>query len=190
MRIKRRRRRYGRKKNKIDKKTIQLCFFFAGLAAVILLGIGTAWCYGMKISITDEAMSPEISKGDVVSLNRISYKLGKPKRNDVIAFKVGEGDTNLYFVRRIAALPGEKVKISNGSLYIDGEVSERASEGNIEEPGIAADEIALGEDEYFVLSDNINVGEDSRLGSIGIVSQSQIEGKVFLKRSPGFGIVN
>ncbi len=158
MRI-RRRRRYGRKKKKkADRRTIQLCFFFAGLIAVILLGVGTAWSYNMKISVTDDAMSPGIDKGDVVSLNRIAYKFGNPKRNDVVAFKVGEGDTNLYFVRRVLGLPGETIKISNGLLYVDGEVCPLKDDSDIVDPGIAAEEISLGEDEYFVLSDNINAG--------------------------------
>ena len=46
---------------------------------------------------------------------------------------------------------------------------------------VAASEIVLGEDEYFVLGDNRNNSEDSRFSSVGNVKRSNIIGKVWLK---------
>lgn len=60
-------------------------------------------------------------------------------------------------------LPGETIQIKDGMIYIDGEVYlEKKSYPAITNPGMAADEIVLGDKEYFVLGDNRNNSEDSR----------------------------
>ena len=57
--------------------------------------------------------------------------------------------------------------------------------------GIAEKPITLGAKEYFVLGDNREVSLDSRYESVGLVSHSQIEGKVLFQIYPfsEFGIV-
>ena len=58
--------------------------------------------------------------------------------------------------------------------------------------GRAADQIQLGEDEYFVLGDNRNSSEDSRSGNIGPVSRDMIYGKAWFhmgKGGSGMGLV-
>ena len=88
-------------------------------------------------------------------------------------------------IKRVMGLPGEKVKIENGKLYINEEeiISEFISE-SIEDAGIAQDEILLGEDEYFVLGDNLGNSEDSRFANIGNVNKQDIVGKVWFRVSP------
>ncbi len=50
--------------------------------------------------------------------------------------------------------------------------------------GNARTEIVLGENEYFVLGDNVNNSEDSRYTNIGNVSKTEILGKVVYVYSP------
>ena len=50
---------------------------------------------------------------------------------------------------------------------------------SIEDAGVASEEIKLGDDEYFVLGDNRNNSEDSRLANIGNVKKSYIIGKAW-----------
>ena len=50
--------------------------------------------------------------------------------------------------------------------------------------GIAADEIKLGEDEYFVLGDNRDIAMDSRLSEIGVVTKDRLLGKVVFSVYP------
>ena len=54
----------------------------------------------------------------------------------------------------------------------------------MENAGMAAQEITLGEDEYFVLGDNRNQSEDSRFADMGNVKLEDIEGKVWAVLSP------
>lgn len=54
----------------------------------------------------------------------------------------------------------------------------------IADAGIASEKIVLGGDEYFVLGDNRESSEDSRMADIGNVKRSEIEGKVWFILSP------
>ncbi len=54
----------------------------------------------------------------------------------------------------------------------------------IEDAGVAAEEIKLKKDEYFVLGDNRMASEDSRSQKVGNVKKTDIEGKVWFVISP------
>ena len=81
---------------------------------------------------------------------------------------------------RIVGLPGEKVQIKNGKIYIDGERTEYPfNEESIQDAGIGRDEIFLDDDEYFMMCDNYNNSRyDSRSSNIGIINKKQIIGRV------------
>ena len=92
-----------------------------------------------------------------------------------------------YYVRRVIACPGDTVQIKNGKVYINGELyKEDIVSASIEDPGVAADEVKLGDDEYFVLGDNRNSSEDSRMANIGNVKKDYIIGKAWF-HFKGFG---
>lgn len=169
------------KKKKISKETIHeifstvfCCFIAIFLASVI------AFSVGMKISVIGVSMSPVLENGEEVLINRFGYKIFSPQRGDVIAF-LPNGNTNShYYLKRVIGLPGEKVQIIGGYVYINGELlKEDESYDKIADPGIAATEILLGSDEYFVLGDNRNFSEDSRSGNIGAVNKTTITGKAW-----------
>ena len=54
----------------------------------------------------------------------------------------------------------------------------------ITNPGLASEELKLGDKEYFVLGDNRNNSVDSRFADVGMVKSSDIEGKVWFVLSP------
>ena len=111
--------------------------------------------------------------------------LSGPSREDVISFKLnGSEDTHSY-IRRVIGLPGETIQIIDGMIYINGSVYlETQGFPQMENAGMAAQEITLGEDEYFVLGDNRNQSEDSRFADMGNVKLEDIEGKVWAVLSP------
>lgn len=130
-------------------------------------------------------MNPVLHNGDIILVNQIVYDASNPKRGDVIVFKPdGNEDLHVY-MKRIVGLPGETIQIKDGKLYIDGkELEEEYKTTAIEDAGVAAEEIKLKKDEYFVLGDNRMASEDSRSQKVGNVKKTDIEGKVWFVISP------
>ena len=155
----------------------EVMFWVFGTMAAIFLGTMTVNFVGIKTSVIGSSMEPSLHNGEEVLLNKIVYQFSTPKRGDVIAFHPnGDENTHLY-VKRIVGLPGETIQIKQGSVYINGEM--HVMDTPTEDPGIAADEIRLSDDEYFVMGDNRENSEDSRSANIGNVSREMIEGKVW-----------
>ena len=96
------------------------------------------------------------------------------------------------WIKRIIGLPGETVRIDEeGNIYINGEIlDEHYGKEVIQDPGLAAQEITLGEDEYWCMGDNRNHSSDSRV--IGPVPRSRILGKAFIRIYPfsKFGLIH
>ena len=108
-----------------------------------------------------------------------------PKRYSIIAFHPNGVKTSKIYVKRVIGLPGETIQIHDGKVYINGSVLEDdVSEDDILTAGLAAGELTLGENEYFVLGDNRNNSEDSRFANVGVVKKDDIVGSVWFIASP------
>ncbi|MCR4901474.1 MAG: signal peptidase I [Butyrivibrio sp.] len=162
-------------------KEILSWLFFTAFA--IFLALMTVMAFGMRARVIGDSMSPSLYSGQFVLINRVSYIVSTPKRDDIIAFLPNGNSNSHYYIKRVVALPGETVQIIDGVLYVDGK-EQSDDEGlydKMEDAGIAENEIKLGSNEYFVLGDNRNSSEDSRSANIGIVSGNTIAGKVWYK---------
>ena len=110
--------------------------------------------------------------------------IGEIKRDDVIVFLPNGNENSHYYVKRVIGMPNDKVLIRDGYVYINGEkLDEGDAYDKIADPGIAENEVVLGDDEFFVLGDNRNFSEDSRFGNIGVVKKEYIIGKVWFRLS-------
>lgn len=133
-------------------------------------------------SVEGSSMEPTLTNGDQLIVENISYYLHEPERFDVVVFPFSN---EVSYIKRIIGLPGESIQIKDGTIYINGEeLTENYGKETIEDPGLAQEEIVLGDDEYFVLGDNRNASVDSRKAEVGTIKKSQIKGKAWLRFYP------
>ena len=137
-------------------------------------------------------MVPTLEDGDQLIADKVTYRFRDPERFDIIIFPYQYAEKT-YFIKRIIGLPGERVRIDEqGKIYINGKVlEEHYGLEQMVNPGLAAEEITLGDDEYFVLGDNRNVSEDSRYPDVGNIKRKDIIGRAWLRIYPfsRFGIL-
>lgn len=133
------------------------------------------------------SMDPNYLDGDYLIIDEISYRLGEPKRSDVIVFRYPL-DPSQFFIKRIIGLPGETIEISEGKIYIYSEdvsderilLDESEYLEGIYTPGNLT--IVLEEEEYFVLGDNRDASSDSR--KWGELNEKYITGRAWLRAWP------
>ena len=159
--------------------------------AVVVTAAYAITHYGLeKMKVSGDYMSPTLKDGDDVLINKMSYAIFSIKRNDVVIIQQDGSEHSYYSVARVMGLPGETVKIEDGYLYIDGkQLEEKYNFPAMENGGLALDDVVLDEDEYFVLCDNRNEGEDSRNANTGNIPKKNIVGKAWL-RTNSFAIIN
>lgn len=196
-------RKHPRKKKKslkeLDLKTMipvnrlkQAASWILQIAVVLLFAFVFVWYFGQRVSTVGDSMSPVLSNGDVVLVNRFVYNTSSPKRGDIIVFKPKGNENSHYYIKRIIGLPGETVEIIEGSIYIDGEkLTEDYNADKVSDVGIVTGKMKLGGDEFFVLGDDRDKSEDSRMADVGNVKRSYIYGKVWFVVSPmdDFGFI-
>ncbi|HIS30512.1 MAG TPA: signal peptidase I [Candidatus Limivivens intestinipullorum] len=141
---------------------------------------------GQRTTVSGMSMYPTLEDGDNLITDKISYRFTDPKRYDIVVFPFTESDgSTRNFIKRIIGLPGETVQIIDGEVYINGELlGENYGAEIIENPGVAAEPITLGDDEYFVMGDNRNNSKDSRYAEVGNIKREDLIGRAFIRIWP------
>lgn len=143
----------------------------------------------VKAVVPTGSMENTIMVDDKVVGNRIAYLFSNPKRGDIIIFKFPDDETENY-VKRIIGLPGEKVEIIDGKIYIN-DSEEPLEEPYLKETPSAEDfgPYEVPEGCYFVLGDNRNWSKDARYWVNTYVAKDKIIGKVWFRYSPSIALI-
>ena len=154
-----------------------------GWIVYIAIIIGLTWLIitfvGQRTRVSGHSMEATLHDGDNLIVDKLSYHFREPKRFEIIVFPYRHKE-NTYYIKRIIGLPGETVQVKDGYVYINGEkLDENYGLEVMEDAGIAAEPIELGEDEYFVLGDNRNHSSDSRDPSVGILHRDELIGRAW-----------
>lgn len=141
--------------------------------------------------VNGQSMVPTFQSGEYVLTDKVSYKIGTPKRGDVIVFHAPpaancpEG-TGCDFIKRIIGLPGDSIEVKENAIWVNGI---RLEEPYIPEefdilPGEFTKNrvITLGPNEYFPVGDNRPYSSDGR--SWGPITPDLIVGRAFFRYWP------
>jgi signal peptidase I len=180
---------------KVRKKNI-LREYLEAAAIAILLALFIRTFVVQAFKIPSGSMEPTLLIGDHILVNKFLYgvkipftrktliPVSDPKREDVIVF-IYPVDTSKDFIKRVIALPGEKLEIIDSRVYIDGkpygdkygrytEPVGRNPSGSHQDFG----PITVPESQYFVMGDNRDHSYDSRFW--GFVPSDSVKGKAFV----------
>ena len=105
-------------------------------------------------------MIPTLNIRDRVIGNKFIYKFHEPRRQDVIIFKYPR-DNKTYFVKRLIGLPGDKVEIQDGDVYLNGEFLDE-NKYPVRKDSTDFGPILVPPRSFFVLGDNRAHSADSR----------------------------
>ena len=169
----------------------ELLVWLAMIAVVVAATYLVVTFVGQRTQVSGESMETTLSNGDHLIVDKISYRFRDPERYDIVVFPY-RLEENTYYIKRIIGLPGETVQIVDGYVYINGvQLDEHYGNEIMEKPGIAAEPVTLGEDEYFVLGDNRNNSQDSRTASVGVIHRDEILGRAWVRIWPlsDFGVI-
>lgn len=138
--------------------------------------------------VKGSSMEPNFHNQDYLIVDEISYRFREPLRGEVVVFRYPRQPQE-YFIKRIIALPGEKVRIKDGNVTVYNkenpqglQLKEKYLPNDFKTYSRNEKIINLANDEYFVLGDNRNFSKDSR--SFGAVNRSFLVGKVLFRGWP------
>ncbi len=165
-----------RELNEFLKDTFKYLLVIVGVFLVVMFVVTFQQVIG-------PSMNPTLHEGDVLLLDKLSYRFFKPSRNDIVVIE--EDSKNM--IKRIIGLPGETISYKDNILYIDGE-SYKETTIDVETADFGP--VTLGSDEYFVMGDNRINSMDSR--DFGPVEKKHIVGRVAIRIWPfnKFGLVH
>jgi len=136
--------------------------------------------------IPSESMLPTLNLGDRLVIEKVSYHLHPPAKNDIVVFQpplaLQEQGYNLdqAFIKRIIGLPGDIVAVNGGTVYRNGQP---LSESYIfEHPRYTMPPVEVPPGQVFVMGDNRNNSNDSHVW--GFLPQSNIIGHAVFRFYP------
>ncbi len=140
------------------------------VAAIVLIFV---FLY-QPVRVEGISMLPRLEDQDRLFINKFVYNFSAIERGDVVVFHYPR-DPEKSYIKRVVALPGDRLRIEHGVVWLNGE---RQTEGYV--PEIYRDsrslpEIVVPEDSYFMMGDHRSISSDSR--EFGAVDRSYIYGK-------------
>ena len=143
-----------------------------GLAAIAALCLTLHLFVFHLVRVQGSSMVTTLNGGDLAFVTRFDYRLGEPRRGDVVECRFPGRDGT--YLKRLIGLPGETVEIIDSRTYIDGvPLSEPYATGPSEDY-----RAELAADEYLVLGDNRSESYESRAEDMGMLHREDILGRV------------
>jgi signal peptidase I len=159
-------------------------WFRALLFALVVVLLLRTFVFQLTI-VKMHSMEPTLYEKDWLFVNKIAYRIGHPDRGDVVILKDPRdtADRRDYLVKRVVGLPGDRLEIREGYLYINGELFVEPYTDTLIEDGDFGP-VQVNDGHYFVLGDNRHQGGSLDSRSFGEVQKSKIIGRADVRIWP------
>ncbi len=167
--------------------------FVIELGEIVLLAIGLYIVITFAIQtvhVIGYSMLPTLNDNDYVLATKIDLRFSTPSRGDIVILK-DPFDSSQDFVKRVIALPGERLRITSGQVFINGHLLREpylpkndpwVSSNNWPADSTDPAGALIPAGHYFVMGDNRNHSSDSRV--FGPISLNQIESRAWIRLLP------
>lgn len=170
----------------IKRAVAALFDFLQGIVVILALMVMVYLFVMSPQEINGASMEPNFYNGEFILTNKVEYRVGNPKRGDVVIFKSPK-NKDIDYIKRVIGLPGDTVALRHNAIYVNGNKLEEA----YLTPGVVIfgesylhenQEVTIPQGKYFVLGDNRPHSSDSR--EFGPIAKENFIGKAFLRYWP------
>jgi signal peptidase I len=126
------------------------------------------------VKVEGGSMEPGLEDQERIVINKLVYRFEKIEHGDIVVFRYPR-DTRKSFIKRVIGLPGDRIRIAYGHVYVN---DEQIPESYVPSDYLDArsyPETVVPGGSYFVLGDHRSMSNDSR--EFGPVQRSYIYGK-------------
>lgn len=185
--------------------TIMLAFIIGGALALF----GFRAFVLQPFTAPSTSMHPAIAEGDYFFASKFAYAIRAPRRGEIVVFTLS--GTGVQYIKRLVGLPGDRIQMKGGVLFINGTACPRVPESvdaalmpaeggtffretlpegasyavlEMTDDGPADDtqEYVVPDGHYFMLGDNRDNSQDSRfLDPVGYIPRESLVGPVALR---------
>ena len=144
------------------------------LVVAVALALAVHTWVGQLVTVSGPSMQPGLHDDERVLVGKVEYYFRQPRLGDIVLTRFPD-DTENHYIKRVIGVAGDHIAITGGVLFINGK---QVTEPYILEPMRAdTEELVVPEGHVFVLGDNRNNSEDSRI--VGSLPLSYIEGRAY-----------
>jgi signal peptidase I len=172
------------------KKYIKNPYLQSAAEWLVLLGLAALLFFVVRgflfrvAHVDGNSMAPTLEHGDMVILNRLAYRLSRPRAGDIVAFPYANNPSE-YYIKRVVGLPGDYIAWGTGFVYINGirldddfsAEPTRLMGDLVDEHGVQIFSVTVEDGYFFVLGDNRNGSQDSRFFSVGTIARRDMVGR-------------
>lgn len=160
------------------KDTVQVLFF-----AILLTFVLRSYIVEAR-QIPSGSMIPTLQIGDRLLIDKITYKFSDLHHRDIVVFmpppEAQLGGNKSDYIKRIVGLPGDKIQVSGGKVYVNGK--EQTEPYIAQAPAYNYGPATVPEGELFVMGDNRNNSFDSH--EWGFLPMTNVKGRAFFRFWP------
>jgi signal peptidase I len=126
------------------------------------------------VKVEGVSMMPGLEDQERIFVNKFVYRWQPIQRGDIIVFRYPR-DTSKSYIKRVIGVAGDRVRIVNGQVYVNGEALDEDYVPSDYADGRSYPDLVVPRNSYFVLGDHRTMSSDSR--EFGPVNDRYIYGK-------------
>ncbi len=137
------------------------------------------------VRVEGTSMAPQLHDQDRLFINKFVYRFESIARGDVVVFRY-PGDPAKSYIKRVIALPGDELRIADGTVFVNGRALPEPYVPPAYEDGRSVPDRTIPPGAYWVMGDHRSISSDSR--DFGPVARASIYGKAAFVYWPADGV--